>query len=220
MTFFPVYIDAIIFRFNKNKLEVRLAKRSEEDPRLPGRIALEGILIQPDLDINEEEALKRLFKEKVKLKPTYTEQLHCFSNATRDISGYSMCIPYLCLVESTAKDTVGDWHNVVDLLKNRDDYLPFDHMKLIRMGYDALFYKSGYTNLPMMLLEQPFKFSDVRKVFETTTKKPQHRGGLQNRMLPLLTVVDEGKSNKRDSKLYKRNNNTVVFFKNVSEGLN
>lgn len=219
MTFFPVYIDAIIFRFHDNEIQVRLKKRPIDDPRLPNEMALEGVLINPEIDSTEELALQRLFKEKIGLDYSYAEQLHCYANTNRDPSGYSLIMPYLCLVESTSNDKEGIWLNVEELMKEQDSYLPFDHIKLIKIGYQALLNKSAYSSLPLFLIEQPFKYADIRKVFETTLNKPQHKGVLRRRILPILYCINP-ESTKRGSSLYNRKNNVLHYFKTVSQGLN
>jgi 8-oxo-dGTP diphosphatase len=220
MNFFPVYVDAIIFRFHNNEIQVRLKKRPSDDARLPNEMALEGVLINPEKDLTEEHALARLFQDKIGLNYSYSEQLNCYANKNRDPSGYSLIMPYLCLVESTHEDEDAIWLDAANITQKKDDYLPFDHVKLIKMGYQALLNKSSYSSLPLFLIEQPFRYSDIRKVFEATLNKPQHKGVLRKRILPILDCINEDESKKRDSSLYNRKDNTVHYFKTVSEGLN
>lgn len=220
MNFFAVYIDAIIFRFYNGEIQVRLKKRPSNDPRAADELALEGVLIDPSKDKTEQAALERLFKEKIGLNFSYHEQLKCYANNHRDMNGYSLVMPYLCLVESFADDKEGIWLDASNLITKNDDYLAFDHINLIKMGYQALINKSAYSTLPLFLIEQPFKFSEVRKVFEGTLNKAQHKGVLRKRILPLLECINPDEPKKRDSSLYVKKDNSVHYFKTVSEGLN
>ncbi len=217
--FFPVYIDAVIFRFFDNNIQVRLKKRSSSDPRLPSVTALEGVLMTPSKDKNEIDALNRLFSEKIGLKYSYCEQLSCHANSKRDPSGFSMVIPYLCLVETTANDDDATWVNVNEIRSKSDNYLAFDHMLLINRAYEAMINKSSYSDLPLFLLEEPFRFSDIRKVMQVTMGKEPHRGVLNNRIIPLLDCVGVDETRKRDNQLYKKKTNNVNYLKVVSEGM-
>lgn len=220
MNFFAVYLDAIIFRFHNNEIQVRLKNRPADVPSLPNELALEGVLIDPKKDKTEDDALNRLFEDKIGLKFSYSEQLHCYANHHRDPRGFSLVVPYLCLVESTANDEEGIWLDALSLISKKDDYLPFDHINLIKMGYQALLNKSSYSSLPLFLIEQPFKYSQIRKVFEATLNKPQHKGVLRKRIIPLLDCINPEDSDKRDASLYKRKNDEVHYFNTVSKGLN
>jgi 8-oxo-dGTP diphosphatase len=220
MKFFAVYIDAIIFRFYNNEIQVRLKKRAADSPRSPTVMALEGVLIDPVKDKTEQAALNRLFKEKIGLNYSYSEQLHCYANHTRDPRGYSLVMPYLCLVESSSDDEEGIWLDARNLIKKNEDYLPFDHINLIKMGYQALLNKSSYSSLPLFLIEQPFRYSQIRKVFEATLNKPQHKGVLRKRIIPLLNCINPEDADKRDGSLYKRKDDRVSYFNTVSKGLN
>jgi 8-oxo-dGTP diphosphatase len=217
MNFFAVYVDAIIFRFHNNEIQVRLKKRPHDDPRMPDKLALEGVLIDPSKDATDIEALERLFREKIGLKFTYSEQLTCSANRNRDPNGFSLVMPYLCLVESTIDDQAV-WINTLNLISQGESYLPFDHLKLIKMAYEALLNKSSYSSLPLFLINQPFRYSQVRKVFEAVLNKSQHRGVLKNRIYPLLECIETDPLKKRDASLYTRKNNEVYYFKKVSEG--
>lgn len=220
MNFFAVYLDAIIFRFHNNEIQVRLKKRPADVPSLPNELALEGVLIDPKKDKTENDALNRLFEDKIGLTFSYSEQLHCYANHHRDPRGFSLVVPYLCLVESTVNDEEGIWLDALSLINKKDDYLPFDHINLIKMGYQALLNKSSYSSLPLFLIEQPFKYSQIRKVFEATLNKPQHKGVLRKRIIPLLDCINPEDSDKRDASLYKRKNDEVYYFNTVSKGLN
>lgn len=214
--FIPVYVDAVIFRYHDDELQVRLANRDEKNKRLPGVLALEGVLINPQKDTNEREALNRLFIEKIGLTPSYVEQLPASANATRDISGFSCCIPFLVLVETTASDKNGVWTSVDEILSKDDNFLPFDHSRLIKIAYEVLFNKSGYTDIPLKLLEVPFRFSDIRKVFEAILNTKMERMTIKRRILPTLKVVAECPPGQRDYPIYSRAKPGLIYFKSSS----
>lgn len=214
--FMPVYVDAIIFRFYRDELQVRLAKRSDSNKRLPGVTALEGVIIKPQQDANEREALNRLFIEKIGLTPTYVEQLPASANATRDTDGYSCCIPFLVLVESSLNDEHGIWQPVDDFLTADDSALPFDHVRLIKMAFEVLYNKSGYTDIPLKLLEQPFRFSDIRKSFKAVLKTDLNRMTIKRRILPILKTIEGADKSKRDAPIYVRAKPDLFYFKNAN----
>lgn len=217
--FFPVYVDAVIFRYHEEQIQVRLAKRSKNAERLPNKLCLEGVLMSKLKDSSHNAALNRLFIEKIKLIPSYTEQLPVDASPNRDPDGFSMAVPFLVLVESTSNDEYGVWENVEEFLNKPDDHLPFDHCKLIKVAYTALFNKSAYSDLPLKLLEQPFKFSDIRKVFETVQKTTIQRAILSRRILPLLNEItlSEEDAKKRDMPKYMRKSDDLNYFNKTSK---
>jgi 8-oxo-dGTP diphosphatase len=131
-----VTVDAAVFRYNENVLEVLLIER--------GNYPFEGMWALPggflDMDETLEAAVVRELEEETGLKSIDLKQLHAYSAIGRDPRGRTITITFYGMVDfENSKVTAGDdarnanWFPVEKI-----DKLAFDHQEMIEMALQKI----------------------------------------------------------------------------------
>lgn len=131
-----VTVDAAIFRYNENVLEVLLIER--------GNYPFEGMWALPggflDMDETLEQGVIRELEEETGLKSIELKQLHAYSAIGRDPRGRTVTITFYGMVKfSYSKVQAGDdARNAEWFPVNKIDKLAFDHQEMIEMALKKL----------------------------------------------------------------------------------
>lgn len=190
-----VSVDIAIFTLLDGKLHILLVERADFPQK--GRWSLPGGFINQQQDSDLHATALRKLTEKTGVKTPHLEQVATIGNAKRDPRGWSVTALYMGLIPyaPTADfiETVADtrwWHYEIAIKQN----LAFDHIELVTQARERLRVKSGYTVLPVYVLNAPFTLTQLQQAFEellgTEIEKKSFRRRIQ--AADLLEEVGEG----------------------------
>ena len=190
MDTFKVAVDAVVFGYSENNLQVLLIKRGIE-PFL-NSWALPGGFVRGTETF--EEAVIRELDEEAGIRDVYLEQLYSFSEVDRDPRGRVISISHYCLVSpeshniqaSTDAESVA-WFPIKELPS-----LAFDHKKIIDVAYTRLKNKIVYQPIGFELMPKVFTFKQLRTLYEVILDKKLHRVNFQKKMKSLNFLNEVG----------------------------
>ena len=129
-------VDAVIFRWNGNRLEVLLIRRKHYP--FEGMWALPGGFV--DMEETCEEAIVRELMEETSLEVPVLKQMHTFSALGRDPRGRTVSVTFSGVAD-IEKSAVKGGDDASDARWFQLDKLPelaFDHIEAIRMAHGRL----------------------------------------------------------------------------------
>jgi 8-oxo-dGTP diphosphatase len=190
-----VSVDVAIFTLLDGKLQVLLVKRAEHPYK--GRWSLPGGFIDQQKDKDLQATALRKLVEKTGVKTPHLEQVMSLGNAKRDPRGWSVTALYMALIPhapaSAHIDTVADarWWPYESA---RAQSLAFDHAQLMEQARERLKAKSGYTLLPVYILNPPFTLTQLQQAFEELLETTIEKKSFRRRILAadLLNEAGEG----------------------------
>jgi hypothetical protein len=128
---------------------------------------------------------------------TYMEQVETVGNRHRDPRGWSVTCLYLSLLnplDRASQDGLqaaeSRWFPL-DEIAGLD--LAFDHRRLIDHGMARLRSKSGYTSLPLHLLDRQFTLTEAQKLFEEVLATKLEKKSFRRRLLEAGIVEETGR---------------------------
>jgi 8-oxo-dGTP diphosphatase len=209
-----VTVNVLIFSIREGLLQVLLVKRAKEPFSnywsLPG-----GVIGQKE---SLDGAAERLLLEKTGVKNIYLEQLYTFGDPKRDPRERRIAVTYYALIPSdnlklqasgTAKDAA--WFPV-----KKSPKLAFDHLKIVKYGFDRLKSKVGYSNVVFGLLRKEFRLSELQRAYEIILDKEFDKRNFRKKMQELNLLERTGRTEMegahRPAMLYKFRHKEIVFF--------
>lgn len=161
-----VTVDAVVFAYINNELNVLLIKRAFEPFidmwALPGGFMNE--------DESADSAIFRKLKEETNVTANYLEQLFTFTNVDRDPRERIISITYYGLINPINQNLLTNihandvqWFNIkyyMDHLK-----LAFDHYDIIKYGITRLRNKVKYEPIGFELLPKQFSMSELYDLY-------------------------------------------------------
>jgi len=159
-----VSVDVVLLTLHEGALHTVLLRRDHAP--FEGVCTLPGGFIQPDLDVDDLGAARRVLRDKTGLQSPYLEQLRTFAGAGRDPRGWSLSIAYYALVPfQDISAQLGK--DGVSLVRVQDAFaLPFDHSLILAEAVSRLLSKSTYSSLPVFLCEDEFTLPELQYVYE------------------------------------------------------
>ena len=190
-----VSTDLAIFTLINYELHILLVERAEHPHK--GKWSLPGGFINQQTDKDLAATAARKLKEKTGIKSPYLEQVNTIGDGKRDPRGWSVTVLYMALIAHTPTadfiDAVKDarWWPLDAALKQP---LAFDHRHLIQQARDRLRTKTGYTVLPVHILNAPFTLTQLQQAFEVLLEQSLEKKSFRRRILGanLLEEVGEG----------------------------
>ena len=158
-----VAVDCIIFGFDGQDLKLLLIKRAFDPEK--DKCSLMGGFLQKNETLDE--AANRVLKNLTGLENVYLEQLHAFSEVTRDPQERTLSVAYFSLIDihqyekQLSEDYHAEWFSLVS--KPR---LIFDHDDMVRMAQKQLSYKAALHPLLFELLPQRFTIPHLQNMYE------------------------------------------------------
>ncbi|MBD0284381.1 MAG: NUDIX hydrolase, partial [Flavisolibacter sp.] len=158
-----VAVDCIIFGFDGQHLKLLLIKRGfapEKD-----KWSLMGGFLQ--LNETLDEAANRVLKDLTGLQNVYMEQLHVFSEVTRDPEERTISVAYFALIDihsyehQLREDYHAEWFSLTD--KPR---LIFDHDEMVALAQKQLRYKAALHPILFELLPDRFTIPQLQNMYE------------------------------------------------------
>jgi 8-oxo-dGTP diphosphatase len=214
-----VAVDAIVFGYSNNKLNVLLIK--QKFGVLKNQWALVGGFVKDSESLND--AVNRELKEETGIKVNYLEQLYTFGdNINRDPRFRVITVAYFALVNSTKlvlkADTDAEdakWFSVNELPD-----LAYDHKEILLIAQNRLKNKLTYNPIGFDLLPKEFLFSELENLYCTILEKEIDRRNFRKKILSFEIVEETEKFGNnikgRPAKLYRFNK--LKYNKLAKEG--
>jgi 8-oxo-dGTP diphosphatase len=158
-----VAVDCIIFGFDGQDLKLLLIKRAFEPEQ--NTWSLMGGFLQKTETLDE--AANRVLKDLTGLENVYLEQLHAFSEVTRDPQERTLSVAYFSLIDihQYEKQLSEDYHAEWVPIANKPRLI-FDHDDMVQMAQKYLRYKAALHPLLFELLPQRFTIPHLQNMYE------------------------------------------------------
>jgi 8-oxo-dGTP diphosphatase len=183
--------DVVIVRFVSGALEVLLVRRAHEP--FQGQWALPGGFVEPHETV-EQAAVRELFEE-TGLAELEMEQLHTFSEPTRDPRGWVVTVAHLALVRGGDSQLRAgdDAREAVFVSPAQATGLAFDHDRIVEMGLERLRFKARHEAFGLELLAPKFTLSELQRLYEAVLDRRLDKRNFRKKMLSrgLLVALDE-----------------------------
>ena len=210
---FVTSLDPVVFTIIDNDLHILLIKRDKEPYN--EKLMLPGGLFNHEYG-SFENGIKEILAKKTNCEINYMEQL--YTRTGHDIRGLTISISYIALIQKTEKlNEKAMWLNMNDVLNMPQNNFAFDHLEIIKIGYNRLVNKVNYSNLPMYMLENKFTLPDLQKVYENILKVKLDKSSFRKKIIDnnMVIKLNEEKLNGacRPSELYSAASNNLYNFK-------
>ena len=185
--------DVVAVRFDGSGLQVLLIERAR-DP-FSGRWALPGGFV--GMDETVERAAARELAEETGLEGVEVEQLHTFSDPSRDPRTRVVSVAHLALVGMDVAVRAGDdaaQARFAPLAEAKD--LAFDHDRIVEDGLDRLRFKARYEAFGLELLSPRFTLSELQKLYEVVLGRSLDKRNFRKKMLSRGYLVATGEFQK------------------------
>jgi 8-oxo-dGTP diphosphatase len=192
-----VAVDCIVFGYEDGELKLLLFHRGIVPAK--GEWSLLGGWVNENETI--ENAADRVLQQTTGLKDIYLEQVHVFSDPSRDPGGrvISIALNALIDIKKHNKDLVREhgayWWGISEL-----PHLIFDHDQMVAKALEKLRSKAGYEIIGKKLLPQHFTFLELRTLYNAIFQKEFDPGNFRKKILSLNTIEKTRKKNTTGSK--------------------
>ena len=205
---FYVYVDCIIFGFDKGSLKLLLLKRNFEPAK--GSWSLMGGFVQDGESVDD--AAKRVLAELTGLENVYMEQVGTFGEVDRDPGERVISVAYYALININEYDrNLVQQHNAHWAEINEIPPLVFDHPQMVKQARIMLQKKASSEPIGFNLLPSLFTLFQLQSLYEAIYGEPLDKRNFRKRVADLNYIEKTDKIDKTGSKrgaaLYKFNEN-------------
>ena len=158
-----------------------------------------------------DDAAVRILKALTGLEGVYLEQLHTFTEPTRDPIERTLSIAYFALIDihQYEKQLSDEFHPEWFPL-NKIPNLIFDHKEMLKMAKEKLRYKAALHPLLFELLPQKFTLPQLQTLYESVYETELDKRNFSRKVLSTHLLIKQGDKDKASSKkgayYYKLNN--------------
>lgn len=195
---FHVAVDCVIFGYHKGELKLLLYPRGFE-PAM-GRWSLLGGFVQEDESADM--AARRVLKKTTGLSDIYLEQVHTFSDPSRDEATRVISLAYYALIRldkydpDLVRENGPHWWPI-----NKLPVLIFDHKEMVEEALERLQKKASFDLVGEELLSEMFTLLQLRNLYEAIFQREFDPGNFRKKVLSLgrlekLTVKNTTESKK------------------------
>ena len=213
-----VAVDCIIFGFDGSNLKALLIKRGFEPEK--GKWSLMGGFVNPNE--NADKAAARVLYDLTGMKNIYMEQLHTFSDVTRDSAGRVVSIAYFALIniEDYATQLQAE-HEAKWFPLGKIPPLIFDHKKMVLTAKEMLRQKVANHPIGFELLPEKFTLPQLQSLYEAIYESPFDKRNFTKKMLSLgiLNKLNEKEKESSRKGAFYYVFDTVKYQKLHSNGL-
>jgi len=207
-----VSVDVIVFGFNKEGLKLLIGKRKMDPGR--GQWALYGGFVRPDESVLD--AAKRTLFELTGMKDVYMRQAGAYGDIDRDPGARVISVAYFALIN------VEDYNELeqerYELKWFPIDQLPplfSDHWQMVDKALRMMRKRLGVEPVTINLLPPLFTLTQLQKVYEAISGKPQDKRNFRKRVQEMDFIEKTEKKDKSMSKrgayLYKFNEKAFLL---------
>lgn len=187
-----VAVDAIIFGFNENELELKLLLLKRRFEPEKGNWSLMGGFVDPEESLDN--AAHRIVKNLTGLNQVYMEQLYAFGDVNRDDGGRIISVAYFSLIKINQHDSElvknhgASWISVSKLPK-----LIFDHGEMVTRAMRKLRIRARTQPIGFELLPEKFTIPQLQRLYEAIYQIPFDKRNFRRKLLAmgLLEKLDE-----------------------------
>ncbi len=201
---FLLAVDCIIFGFDGKELKLLLIQRAFEPEKNKWSL-MGGFLEEKE---NLDEAADRILKKLTGLENIYLEQLHSYSDISRDPAERTVSVSYFALIdiEKYEKQISHEYHAEWFLVNSRPKLI-FDHDEMVTMAQNQLRYKAAIQPLLFELLPESFTIPQLQNlyegVYETVFDKRNFIRKLMSTGLLIKLQVKDKSGSRKGAFLYK-----------------
>lgn len=205
-----VAVDAIIFGFNENELELKLLLLKRQFEPEKGNWSLMGGFVDPEESLDN--AAQRIVKKLTGLSQVYMEQLYAFGDLNRDAGGRIISVAYFSLIKINEHDSElvknhgASWISVSKLPE-----LIFDHGEMVKRAMRKLRIRARTQPIGFELLPEKFTIPQLQRLYEAIYQIPFDKRNFRRKLLAmgLLGKLDEKeKETSKKGAFYYRFNKT------------
>ncbi|HMJ70895.1 MAG TPA: NUDIX domain-containing protein [Cyclobacteriaceae bacterium] len=185
-----VAVDCIIFGFDGSHLKALLIKRGFDPEK--GKWSLMGGFVNKNE--NADKAAARVLYDLTGMKNIYMEQLHAFTDISRDSAGRVVSIAYFALINIADYDeTLQKEHEAKWFPLSKIPPLIFDHKKMVLTAKEMLRQKVANHPIGFELLPDKFTLPQLQSLYEAIYESPFDKRNFTKKMLSLgiLQKLDE-----------------------------
>ncbi|MFA9370887.1 MAG: NUDIX domain-containing protein [Labilibaculum antarcticum] len=179
---YHVAVDCVIFGYHEGELRLLLYPRGFE-PAM-GRWSLLGGFVQEDESADT--AARRVLKKTTGLSDIYMEQVHSFSEPSREEGTRVISLAYYALIRIDKYDT--------DLVRengahwwpiNKLPEMIFDHKNMVEEALERLQKKASFDLVGEELLYEMFTLLQLRNLYEAIFQREFDPGNFRKKVLSL-----------------------------------
>ena len=199
-----IAVDCIIFGFYKDDLKILLIKRDFKPKR--GEWSLMGGVLRKDENLDR--AANRILHHLTGINNVYLEQLHSFSEVSRDPAERTVSVAYYALIntEEHSRELIRQYSAQWFRLSERP-VLIFDHEEMVQHAIRRLRYRTSTKPVGFELLPEKFTMRQLQKLYEAILGESLDKRNFINKInaLDILLKLDEKdmNSSRKGSFLYK-----------------
>jgi 8-oxo-dGTP diphosphatase len=190
-------VDCIIFGFDGQKLKILLIQRAFEPEK--NNWSLMGGFIQADESADD--AATRVLKKLTGLEGVYLEQLHTFSEPSRDPIERTISIACFALIDiHRYEKQISDEYHPEWFPLDKIPGLIFDHKKMISMAREKLRYKASLHPILFELLPPKFTLPLVQSLFQDVFETKFDTRNFTRKLLSTGLLLKQKEKDKGSSK--------------------
>jgi ADP-ribose pyrophosphatase YjhB (NUDIX family) len=192
-----VAVDCIVFGFDGKELKILLVQRGMEPEA--GKWSLMGGFVQNKENL--EEATTRVLKKLTGLENVYLEELHSFSETSRDPVERTISLAYFALIDihKYERQLSNEYHAEWFSLK-KNPKLIFDHNKMVAAAKKRLRYKAAFHPILFELLPGKFSIPQLQNLYEQVYDVTIDKRNFSRKILSTKLLVKQAEKDKASSR--------------------
>ena len=218
-------VDCIIFGFDGQELKLMVIQRGFEP--FKGNWSLVGGFVSEQE--SAEDAAARVLKELTGLDGLYMEQLHAFSDISRDSVERTISVAYFALIDiqKYKKQIIEHYHPAWFSINGLPNLI-FDHSKIVELAKEKLRYKAALHPLLFELLPVKFTMPQLQNLYQCVYNTEFDKGNFNRKLLStklLMKLKDKDKLGSKKGAFYykldtKKYSESFNSFLNLVPGKN
>ena len=203
-----IAVDAIIFGFNENELDLKLLLLKRNFQPEKGNWSLMGGFVSPEESLDD--SAQRIVSQLTGLDHVYMEQLFAFGDLNRDAGGRIISVAYFSLIKindhdiQLVRDHGASWVSLSELPE-----LIFDHTEMVEKALRKLRIRARTQPIGFELLPEKFTIPQLQRLYEAIYHEPFDKRNFRRKLLSmgLLEKLDEKEkeTSKKGAYYYKFN---------------
>lgn len=194
-----VAVDAIIFGFNENELDLKLLLLKRNFQPEKGNWSLMGGFVSPEESLDD--SAQRIVSQLTGLDHVYMEQLFAFGDIDRDAGGRIISVAYFSLLKINDHDSAlvkkhgASWFSVNELPD-----LIFDHQEMVEKALRKLRIRARTQPIGFELLPKKFTIPQLQRLYEAIYQIPFDKRNFRRKLLAMGLLKKLNEKEKETSK--------------------